>query len=293
MLIELPYTKTCTCPENKLSCLDAKSWVKAQVGIWRVAYEKDDIRDKTIHPATFPVQLSRKVIELFTHEGELVLDPFCGIGTTLLASKQLNRNAIGIDLNPTYIEFANQRLNQQLNLSTSKQIAICDDALNIDKYISGQKVKLVWTSPPYMTLLNKVRENKSRKNRKNYQYGQIEQYSQLPNDIGNQEDELYYSSIKSIFEKVKAVLRTDGHCVINVGDFYRDNKLVLLHEGIIRTMTSIGYKLENVIIWDKTNLVNGTGIFGYPKRYMTMYVTYEYLLHFQVDRAVQKVNRSE
>jgi len=134
-----------------------------------------------------------------------------------------------------------------------------------------------------MTLLNKVRENKSRKNRKNYQYGQIEQYSDLPNDLGNQEDELYYSSIRNIFEKVKAVLRPDGHCVINVGDFYRDNKLVLLHEGIIRTMSSIGYKIENVIIWDKTNLINGTGIFGYPKRYMTMYVTYEYLLHFVLE----------
>ena len=111
-------------------------------------------------------------------------------------------------------------------------------------------------------------------------HGQIEQYSNLPNDLGNQEDELYYSSIRNIFEKVKAVLRPDGHCMINVGDFYRDNKLVLLHEGIIKNMTSIGYKLENIIIWDKTNLVNQTGIFGYPKRYMTMYVTYEYLLHF-------------
>ena len=280
MFFDSSCTKTCQCPENKLSCLDAKSWVKAQVGVWRIAYEKDDIRDKTIHPASFPIQLARKVIELFTHEGELVLDPFCGVGTTLLAAKQLNRNAIGIDINPKYIEFASQRLNQHLNLSSSKQIGICDDALNIDKYINGQKVKLVWTSPPYMTLLNKVRENKSRKNRKNYQYHQIEQYSDLPNDLGNQEDELYYSSIKSIFEKVKSVLRPDGHCVINVGDFYRDNKLVLLHEGIIRTRSSIGYKLENVIIWDKTNLVNGTGIFGYPRRYMTMYVSYEYLLHF-------------
>jgi DNA modification methylase len=278
--IDLPHIKTCQCPEYKLSCLDAKAWVKAQVGVWRVVYEKDDIRDKTVHPATFPIQLARRVIELFTHEGELVLDPFCGIGTTLLAAKQLNRNAIGIDLNPNYVEIANQRLNQKLNLSKSKQIVICDDAINIDKYINGQKVKLVWTSPPYMTLLNKVRENKSRKNRKNYQYGQIEQYSNLPNDLGNQKDELYYFSIKSIFEKVKAVLRSDGHCVINVGDFYRDNKLVLLHEGIIRTMSSIGYKIENVIIWDKTNLVNQTGIFGYPRRYMTMYVTYEYLLHF-------------
>ena len=280
MFFDSPCTKTCQCPENKLSCLDAKSWVKAQVGVWRVAYEKDDIRDKTVHPASFPIQLAKRVIELFTHEGELVLDPFCGIGTTLLAAKQLNRNALGIDLNPNYIEVANQRMNQYLNLSPSKQIAVCDDAINIDKYIDGQKVKLIWTSPPYMTLLNKARKNKSRKNRKNYQYHQIEQYSGLPNDLGNQEDEIYYSSIRSIFEKVKSVLRPDGHCVINVGDFYRDNKLVLLHEGVIRTMTSIGYKLENVIIWDKTNLVNGTGIFGYPKRYMTMYVTYEYLLHF-------------
>jgi len=278
--IEIAYAKNCECSENKLSCLDAKSWVKAQVGVWRVAYEKDDVRNKTIHPASFPIQLARRVIELFTHEGELVLDPFCGIGTTLLAAKQLNRNALGIDINPKYIEIANQRLNQYLSLSTTKQIAICDDALNIDKYIDGQKVKLVWTSPPYMTLLNKVRKNKSRKNRKNYQYRQIEQYSDLTNDLGNQEDELYYSSIRSIFEKVKAVLRADGHCVINVGDFYRDNKLVLLHEGIIKTMNSIGYKLENIVIWDKTNLVNGTGIFGYPRRYMTMYVTYEYLLHF-------------
>jgi len=280
MFFDSPCTKTCQCPENKLSCLDAKSWVKAQVGVWRIAYEKDDIRDKTIHPASFPIQLARKVIELFTHEGELVLDPFCGIGTTLLAAKQLNRNALGIDINSKYIEVANKRLTQKLSLSSSKQIAICDDAASIDKYINGQKVKLVWTSPPYMTLLNKVRENKSRKNRKNYQYGQIEQYSSLPNDLGNQEDELYYFSIRSIFEKVKAVLRPDGHCVINVGDFYRDNRLILLHEGVIRTMTSMGYKIENIIIWDKTNLVNGTGIFGYPKRYMTMYVTYEYLLHF-------------
>jgi len=283
MFFDSPCTKTCQCSENKLSCIEAKFWVKAQVGVWRVAYEKDDVRDKTIHPATFPIQLARRIIELFTHEGELVLDPFCGIGTTLLAAKQLNRNALGIDINPKFIEFANQRLNQHLNLSSSKQIAICDDAINVDKYIDGQKVKLVWSSPPYMTLLNKVRENKSRKNRKNYQYRQIEQYSDLPNDLGNQEDELYYSSIKSIFDKVKSILRPDGHCVINVGDFYRDNKLVLLHEGIIRTMNSIGYKLENVIIWDKTNLVNGTGIFGYPRRYMTMYVTYEYILHFTAD----------
>jgi len=277
---DLSCTKTCNCPEYKLSCLDAKSWVKAQVGVWRVAYEKDDIRDKTVHPASFPIQLARRVIELFTHEGELVLDPFCGIGTTLLAAKQLNRNALGMDLNPKFIEFANQRLNQHLNLSSSKQVVICDDAINLDKYINGQKVRLVWTSPPYMTLLNIARENKARKNRKNYQYSQIEQYSKLPNDLGNQEDEIYYFSIKSIFDKVKFILRPDGHCVINVGDFYRDNKLVLLHEGIIKTMTSIGYKLENIVIWDKTNLVNGTGIFGYPKRYITIYVTYEYLLHF-------------
>jgi len=80
------------------------------VAIWEFYYEKRDIRDKDVHPAVFPISLPKKCIELFTHKGELVLDPFVGSGTTLVAASDRNRNAVGFDLKKEYVDLANQRV---------------------------------------------------------------------------------------------------------------------------------------------------------------------------------------
>jgi len=58
--------------------MTAKEWIKSQLGVWQFTYEKRDIRNKEVHPATFPISLSNKVIKLFSHKGELILDPFVG-----------------------------------------------------------------------------------------------------------------------------------------------------------------------------------------------------------------------
>jgi DNA modification methylase len=92
--------------------MPAKEWLKCQLGVWRFFYEARDVRDKNLHPATFPISLAKKVIELFTHEGELVLDPFVGSGTTLLAARDANRNALGFDLQQNYIDLCESRLAQ-------------------------------------------------------------------------------------------------------------------------------------------------------------------------------------
>jgi len=97
--IQFNFKKTCACPDSHINCLTPKEWVKGQVAIWELYYEGRDIRDKDIHPAVFPIALPKKCIELFTHKGELVLDPFVGIGTTLIAARDLERNTVGFDLN--------------------------------------------------------------------------------------------------------------------------------------------------------------------------------------------------
>ncbi len=56
------------------------------------------------HPATFPRELARRCILLGSHKGDTILDPFSGSGTTGIAANELNRNAILIELNPTYVE---------------------------------------------------------------------------------------------------------------------------------------------------------------------------------------------
>lgn len=66
------------------------------------------------HPAPFPVELPRRLIKLYTYPGDVVLDPFCGSGTTCVAAKALGRQFIGIELNPDYCRLAEQRLGQQV-----------------------------------------------------------------------------------------------------------------------------------------------------------------------------------
>lgn len=64
------------------------------------------------HPAVYPSYIIQELIKLLSKKGDTVLDPFCGSGTTCLAAKILGRAFIGIEINPSYVELANQRLEQ-------------------------------------------------------------------------------------------------------------------------------------------------------------------------------------
>lgn len=272
--------RICSCPPNNLNCLSAKEWLKSQLGVWQFFYESRDIRDKNLHPATFPISLAKKVISLFTHEGELVLDPFVGSGTTLVAAQDLNRNAIGFDLQERYIDLCKDRLVNENLFNQAQQIAIQDDALHIANYLSSNSISLIWTSPPYANLLNRERKNKSRRDRKNDQLGKVEQYSQDPRDLGTMELEEYTIAMGDIFEKLLPLLHPKGHCVINVPDMWWENKRITIHLSLVEELRKRGYELRNTIIWDRTNIVNRIGIFGWPSNYITMGTTFEYLLDF-------------
>lgn len=279
--IEIGHERTCECKPSHINCLAAKEWLKSQLGVWQFTYEKRDIRDKEIHPATFPISLSRKVIDLFSHQGELILDPFVGSGTTLIAAQDANRNAIGFDLQEKYINLCSERLNSNMQLFTNSwQMAIQDDARNISSWIKPESLSLIWTSPPYANLLNRKRKNKSRRDRKNDQLGKIEQYSQDERDLGTMALEDYSTAMGDIFEGLLPLLKPKAHCVINVPDMWWENERITIHVSLIEELRKRGYELRNIIIWDRTNIVNKIGIFGWPSNYITMGVTFEYLLDF-------------
>jgi DNA modification methylase len=260
--------------------MTAKEWLKSQMGVWEFFYEGRDIRDKTLHPATFPISLAKQVIKLLSHEGELVLDPFIGSGTTLVAAQDLDRNAIGFDLQTKYVDLANSRVQNKGLFTGTRQTAIEDDARNISKWLHPETVGLLFTSPPYANLLNRVRKNKSRRNRDNGQLGKVEQYSQDPRDLGTMALEDYTKEMGDIFESILPLLKPKGHCVINVPDMWWENQRITIHVSLIEELRRRGFELRNVIIWDRTNLVNQIGIFGWPSNYITMGVTFEYLLDF-------------
>jgi len=280
--ININNERTCDCPPNHINCLTAKEWIKSQLGVWQFTYEKRDIRDRELHPATFPLSLAKKVIELFSHQGELVLDPFSGSGTSQVAAQELNRNSVGFDLKKDYIDLAYTRLLDNSLLNETQHIIIQDDAINIEKYISKETINLIWTSPPYANLLNRKRKNKSRRGdeRNNDQYGKVEQYSQDPRDLGTMDIDKYTEVMGDIFEKLLPLLRPKAHCVINVPDMWWQNQRITIHVSLINELRKRGYELRNTIIWDRTNIVNRIGIFGWPSNYITMGTTFEYLLDF-------------
>jgi len=281
-LLDIGYERTCDCKASHINCLTAKEWLKCQLGVWEFYYEGRDIRDKDKHPAVFPISMATKVISLFTHEGELVIDPFVGSGTTLVTARDLNRNAVGFDLNKEYIELCNDRLRQLALGNQSKQLAIVDDARNIPHYFREETVSLIFTSPPYANLLNRKRKNKSRRGneRKNEQYMEVEQYSQDSRDLGTLDPEEFGEAIEEIFAGMLPLLKPKAHCVINVPDFWWENQRITLHIIVIEALRNAGYELRNTIIWDRRNIVNRVGIFGWPSNYITMGTTFEYLLDF-------------
>ena len=279
--LSIGFSRACDCPKTHINCMTPKDWLKSQLGVWQFFYESRDVRDKNLHPATFPISLCKKVTQLFTHQGELVLDPFVGSGSTLIAASDLNRNAVGFDLLPQYIDLCEKRLRTEANLfNHTRQVAIQDDAKNIPTYLQPNTVSLIWTSPPYANLLNRSRKNKSRRFRDNEQLGRIEQYSQDPRDLGTMPLEQYTQAMGDIFQCLLPLLKVKGHCVINVPDMWWENKRITIHVALIEELRRRGYELRNVIIWDRTNIVNQIGIFGWPSNYITMGVTFEYLLDF-------------
>jgi len=68
----------------------------------------------TGHPCAFPTEIPLRCIKATTSESDLVLDPYAGSGTTLIAAKQLGRRAIGIEIEEKYCEVAARRLSQEI-----------------------------------------------------------------------------------------------------------------------------------------------------------------------------------
>ncbi|MDH5401043.1 MAG: site-specific DNA-methyltransferase [Candidatus Heimdallarchaeota archaeon] len=66
------------------------------------------------HPAPFPVELPYRCIQLYTFEGDVILDPFMGAGTTAIAALKTNRSFIGLDISEEYVNLANTRIQEYL-----------------------------------------------------------------------------------------------------------------------------------------------------------------------------------
>jgi site-specific DNA-methyltransferase (adenine-specific) len=90
--------------ENTISAEDFRAWT---LDTWHIPPES---ARRVGHPAPFPVELPRRLIELNTYRGDLVLDPFMGAGQTAIAAAAAGRHYVGVDLDPEYVALARARI---------------------------------------------------------------------------------------------------------------------------------------------------------------------------------------
>lgn len=123
------------------STLANDEFVDVTRDVWRIDAES---ATRVGHPAPFPVELPRRLIDLYTYRDDIVVDPFVGSGSTLVAAARTGRIGVGYDLDPTYVELAQKRLDAEL-----KRASELDHALRrIQSATPAEQLQLVAELPP-------------------------------------------------------------------------------------------------------------------------------------------------
>lgn len=93
--------------QGRASTISREQFLQYTKSVWE--FQAESAR-KVGHPAPFPVELPYRCIQLYTFAGDVVLDPFCGVGSTCVAAAKSARHFVGYETNPKYVEAASQRV---------------------------------------------------------------------------------------------------------------------------------------------------------------------------------------
>ncbi len=243
-------------PKAKIK-LNGKTWLQYSISIWS-DIRKSREENGLAHPAIFPTMLPERLIKIFSRERNLILDPFAGSGSTLIAAKNLKRRSKGIELSDNFIKIYNERIKKLSLFDVNKYEPdlIKGDARDLLKYIKRNTVQLTITSPPYWDILNQKRTA---------DYKEIRKYSDVETDLGNiRSYNQFLETLKDIFSNVYLVTKKEGFCCIVVMDLRKKNKFYPFHMDTIGFMSEIGFSLDDIIIWDRRQEYNNLRPLGHP-----------------------------
>lgn len=255
-------------PRNPLNELTGAEWLFFLNSVEATAYPTKgpeafahDIRK--IHPSPKPPQLMSKLVEFFTKRDGWVLDPFMGVGGTLLGCALSGRNAVGIELDPRYID-AYRLVCEREGLPVLT--TVCGDARELpsllrDKSGTPEHFDLILTDPPYGDML--AREQTGEK-KKRTGLATPTPFTGSEKDLGNLPLDRFLPELRTIIESSLPLLKRGGYCVLFCKDLqptrHHHN---MLHADVVAELLRIdGLAFKGYKVWyDKTpNLYP----FGYP-----------------------------
>lgn len=240
---------------NRLNDLTPKQWIKFQKS-WFVHNPPPRPKSALRHPAKFPETLAQEFVEFFTKQGQTVLDPMVGTGSTLIACLRSGRNGIGIELNPAYAKIARQLIDEERRSlgPAAQQLraeVIQGDAAQLDQF-ELPPVDYLLTSPPYWNMLRAKGAATQRSRRADPALDLT--YSDHPNDLGNIDDyDEFLQRLSELYRKLSGLLRPKAYLTIIVKNVKKGGMIYPLAWDLARQLSDT-YTLKDEKIWAQDDI---------------------------------------
>jgi len=272
-------------PKNALNELTAKEWIPETVSVWTqrgLGAGHPDAQIERQHPAPFSFTDISRLILFFTKSGDIVLDPFVGIGSTLKGCALENRRGIGFELNPQYAKLARERLDKEVRTLWANeypQDIRVGDARVLMKDLEDNSIDFVVTSPPYWNILHKE-DHKARQER--IAHDLDTKYSDDDKDLGNIHDyQTFLSELSSILGEAGRALKPNKYMAIVVSDFRDKSKYMMFHAHLADALQAYGLGLRGItVLYQRHKRVFP---YGYPYAYVPN-IHHQYILILQNEK---------
>lgn len=219
----------------------------------------------------FAPQIARNIILRYSNEGDTVLDPMVGGGTTLIETKLLNRKEIGVDINPEAIALTKKNLEFECGCEYEQTVQI-GDVRNMN-FLSSGSVDLIVTHPPYLNIIK-------------YSEGRIE--GDLSNISGVKK---FCSELNKGIAEFFRVLKENSYCAVLIGDTRKNKHYVPLAFYVMQLFLENGFVLKEDIIKIQHNCTSTPYWEKKVKDYNFYLIMHEHLFVFRKPRDDEDLSR--
>jgi DNA modification methylase len=262
-------------PKNTLNELSGEEWLYFTKSVLQTSYPSELRHDlRKAHGANKPPRLMRQLIEFFTKRDGLVLDPFAGVGGTLLGAATCDppRRAVGIEVNPKWVEVY-RKIADELDEGGLEGIAMQEmvegDCVEVMKTMDDDRFDFIATDPPYNIQLevtmSQAREGKyeewsNRRTDYNMRSTDARDLANLPTY------DAFLDAMGTVFVECARVLKPKGYMALIVRNAYQGGRYMFTHADLARRADAVGLTPKGEIVWWQT----GTRLrpYGYPHSYV-------------------------
>jgi DNA modification methylase len=208
---------------------------------------------------------------MYSKDGDSILDPMVGAGTTLIEAKLLARHALGIDINPDAAKLAEESLKFNHQPSTKQKVMV-SDARDLS-FLKDDSFDLIITHPPYMNIIK-------------YSDGRI------PADLSNISSlPKFCDEIEKVARELFRVLKSDKYCAILIGDTRRGKHFVPLAFNVMQRFLKVGFVLKEDIIKVQHNCTTTERWRAKAKQQGFFLIMHEHLFVFRKPKAAEDLSR--